>query len=110
MDSTKIIGKNWNLLRAAEQKWTLFRLEVLINGVRVKIQWFWPKLLTIHSTLLSTPCFRPFNSLIQLRNPSALLLKILVSVVRFRPWAPSYQALTKYLNVNSLSCSHYVAI
>jgi len=42
-----------------------------------------------HSTLLSTLWFRTSNSLILKRNRSRVLLKILVSVVRFRPWAPT---------------------
>ena len=42
----------------------------------------------VFSTLLSTLCFRTFNSLIHIGNRSSSLLKILVSVVRFRPWAP----------------------
>jgi len=40
-------------------------------------------------TLLSTLWFLSCNLLIQIKNRSSSLLKILVSVVRFRPWAPS---------------------
>jgi len=45
----------------------------------------------IFSTLLSTLCFRAYNLLILKENRSGGLLKILVSVVRFRPWAPRIQ-------------------